>query len=145
MAERGDDMAGKQTTICVFDKYILTIPADFKWHQDGLPGKRALFVSDRKETVIVSFEEGGQLMDMVEYTNREIPTVSYQCCQDGKYIHQKRNSNGRISCAFFHMELEDGEGKLHHLPGQIVVSPDYQWTEGIEPVLMELLQSIHVQ
>lgn len=72
----------------------------------------------------------------------DVPTVSYQCCQDGKCIHFKRNSSDRVTCAFFHIELEDSDGKFHSLPGQMVVNNGYPWSDGIEPVLMQLLDGL---
>ena len=129
------------STVTLFDKYALRIPQKMDWYQDGIPGQRILFLSDRKKTLIVSFEENMKLMDMLPNAE-EVPTVSYQCCQDGKYIHFKRNSSGRIAFAFFHIELEDSDGKLHYLPGQMVVSNGYPWADGIEPVLMRLLDGI---
>ena len=73
-----------------------------------------------------------------------VSTVSYQCRQNGKYIHLQRRSEKPIPCAFFHLELEDNNGTMHVLPGQMVIYTDYTWSDGIEPVLMELLSGIAV-
>ena len=80
-------------------------------------------------------------MDMLPETDGE-QTVRFQCCQDEKYIHVRRRSEEPIPCAFFHIELEDDDGKAYSLPGQMVVFNDYRWTDGIEPVLMKLLEGI---
>lgn len=48
----------------------------------------------------------------------------------------------RVTCAFFYMELEDSDGKLHYLPEQMVVNNGYPWADGIKPVLMQLLDGI---
>lgn len=42
------------------------------------------------------------------------------------------------------MELEDDDGKTLYLSGQIVVTEKYQWSDGVEPVLMKLLEGIAV-
>ena len=83
-------------------------------------------------------------MDMTPDTDKSVPTVSYQSCKDGKYIYYKRNNGQRVVCAFFHIEIEDKKGGLLYLPGQMVVFADYTWTDGIEPVLMELLEGIEI-
>lgn len=50
-------------SICLFDRFQLTIPPGLKCHQDGLPGKRVLFLFDSEESFNISFEEGMELMD----------------------------------------------------------------------------------
>ena len=130
--------------IRLFDSFSLVIPPKLKYHTDGLPGQRVLFISDAKETFNVSFEEGMQMRDMLSASKESANAVSHQCCTDGKYIHQRRSNSATERCAFFHMELEDEDGKQHCLAGQIVVDKGYQWTDGVEPILMELLEGIAV-
>lgn len=134
----------RKPAVSFFDKYSLVIPPKLIWHQDGIPGQRVFFISDKKETVVVSFEEGMKPVDMTQDTDKSVPTVSYQCCKGGKYIHQKRNTAGNMAYSYFHIELEDEDGKQHCLAGQIVVDKGYQWTDGVEPILMELLEGIAV-
>lgn len=129
-------------TVDVFDKYRFTLPPGLKWHRDGQAGSRVLFITDSKERFIVSFEEEMQTMNMPDDSSAETATVCFQHCRDGKYIHLKRNSVGRISHAFFYIELQDDDGTRLHLSGQMVVTPDYQWSDGIEPVLMQLLEGV---
>ena len=133
----------QSTAVNLFDQYRLLIPPKLKSHQDGPPGQRVLFITDKKESFTVSFEEGATPMDMLPEKESE-HTVSYQCCKDGKYIHQKRNTAGNMAYSYFHIELEDEDGKQHCLAGQIVVDKGYQWTDGVEPILMELLEGIAV-
>jgi len=132
-----------KTTVRVFDKYSLVIPAGLKWHQDGCPGKRVLCILDSEKTFHVSLEEGMKKMDMLPNAEGS-PTVSYQCFQEGKYIHLKRSSGGRITHAFFHLELDDDDGSILYLAGQMVVFDCYQWSDGIEPVLMQILNGISI-
>lgn len=68
--------------------------------------------------------------------------VSYQCCKDGKYIHERRMSDAEERLAFFHMELEDNEGRIVCLPGQMRAKPDYNWADTVEPVLLQLLEGM---
>lgn len=128
-------------TINLFDMYQLFFPPGLKYHQDGLPGHRVLFISDEKETFTISFEEDMEMMDLRSDTGGDSP-VRHQCCKDGKYLHLKRNSGGRVVCVFFHFELQANNGGILYLPGQMVVFSDYEWSDGVEPVLMELLEGI---
>ena len=131
-------------TISLFDTYSLVIPPKLRYHTDGLPGNRVLFITDAKETFNVSFEEGMQMRDMLDVSKDSTNAVSHQCCKDGKYIHQRRSNSATERCAFFHIELEDDDGKTLYLSGQIVVTEKYQWSDGVEPVLMKLLDGIAV-
>ena len=131
-------------TINLFDRYRLILPPGLKHHQDGLPGKRVLFITDCDESFDISFEEDLECMDMIPDTGSDRSAVPHQCSKIGKYIHLKRNNGNRVVCAFFHMELADNKGRLLHLPGQMVVYVDYTWADGIEPVLMELLDGIEI-
>ena len=130
--------------IRLFDSFSLVIPPKLKYHTDGLFGHRVLFITDAKETFNVSFEEGMQMRDMLSLSNDSANAVSHQCCKGGKYIHQRRSNSATERCAFFHIELEDDDGKTLYLYGQIVVTEKYQWSDGVEPVLMKLLEGIAV-
>jgi hypothetical protein len=101
-----------------------------------------MFITDPKETFIVSFEKGMQMIDMLDIKSTGAQSVSFQRCNGGKYIHERRGNSSSDRCAFFHIELEDNDGKIFCLPGQMVVSADYKWTDGIEPILTQLVDSI---
>ena len=135
-------------TIGLFDKYSLVIPPTLKWHEDGPPGKRVLFLTDSAESFSISFEEGMKMMDMMPNHPEESPMVSFQCCKDGKYIHQRRTDpqyrQGIGSFAFFHIELEDDDGSTLYLPGQMTAKAGYQWSDGVEPVLLDILNGVAV-
>lgn len=131
-------------TVNLFDKYRLTIPHRLKYHQDGIPGHRVLFISDEQETFTVSFEEEMEMMDMLPDTVSNCSTVQHQCSKNGKYIHLKRNNGNLVVFTFFHMELADNKGGILYLPGQMVVNVDYTCADGIEPILMELLDGIEI-
>ena len=129
--------------ICLFDSLSLTVVPELKYHADGLPGSRVLFITDAKESFTVSFEEGLYLLDVLSVSRESANEISYQSFVDGKYICQKRNGSGNTSYAFFQIELEDGTEKLY-LPGQLVVTDKYVWSDGVEPVLMKLLEGINL-
>ena len=131
-------------TISLFDTYSLVIPPKLRYHTDGLPGHRVLFITDAKETFSVSFEEGMQTQDSPTDSKANAKTVSYQCCKDGKYIHQRRGNSTTERCAFFYVKIENESCNVPCLFGQIVVNDKYQWSDGVEPVLLELLDGIAV-
>ena len=128
--------------ISLFDRFRLQIPPKLKCYAAGAPGHRMLFITDPNETYTVSFEEGMPMRDMLASGRTNAPTVSHQCCRADKYIHQRRGDSPAQQCAFFHIELEDDEGTTVYLPGQMAVSEGYSWSDGVEPVLLELLDGI---
>ena len=131
--------------VSLFDKFNLVVPPKLKWHQDGVPGQRVLFISDRKETFSVSFEEGMQIRDMLPPDQQEAKaSVSFQYCKDDKYIHLRRSGEKDDKVAFFHIELEDEDGSTLYLPGQMVVFCDYKWSDEVEPVLIDIMNGFSV-
>ena len=56
----------KNKTIELFDKFLLTIPTKLKHHPDELSNTKALFITDRFESFVISFEEG-----MADMTKQE--------------------------------------------------------------------------
>ena len=131
--------------VSLFDKFNLVVPPKLKWHQDGILGQRILFISDRKETFSVSFEEGMQIRDMLPPDQQEAKaSVSFQYCKDDKYIHLRRSGEKNDKFAFFHIELEDEDGSTLYLPGQMVVFCDYKWSDEVEPVLIDIMNGFSV-
>lgn len=135
----------KKNCIRFFDQYRLVVPAGLNCHADGLPGQRVLFIHDAPDTFTVSFEEDMRPMDLLPDPGGSIPSVRYQYRTDDRYIHLRRSSSGMIVFAFFYIEFQNPDDKIHTLAGQIVTNPDYQWTDGIEPVLLELLDGLTVE
>ena len=131
----------KKTTVNLFDKYSLVIPSDLEWRMESHDGNRCLFITDKEETFTVSFEEGMNQFDMQP---SKTSTVNYQLCRDYKYIHLSRNCQGMVTHAFFHFEVEDENFVTFNLPGKMIVSSSYRWSDGIEPVLMQLMEGLAV-
>jgi len=135
----------KKNCIRFFDQYRLVVPAGLNCNEDGLPGQRMLFIHDEPDTFTVSFEEDMRPMDLLPDAGSSIPFVRYQYRTGDRYIHLRRSSSGRIVFAFFHIEIQNPDGKIHTLAGQIVTNSDYKWTDGIEPVLLELMDGLTVE
>ncbi len=135
----------QKEVVRLFDKFSLVVPPKLKWHQDGIPGQRILFISDRKETFSVSFEEGMQIRDMLPPDQQETKSsVSFQYCKDDKYIHLRRSGEKNDKVAFFHIELEDEDGSTLYLPGQMVVYCEHKWSDEVEPVLIDIMNGFSV-
>ena len=135
----------QKEVVRLFDRFSLVVPPKLKWHQDGIPGQRVLFVSDRKEIFVVSFEEGMQMRDMLPPDQQETKSsVSFQYCKDDKYIHLRRSGEKNDKFAFFHIELEDEDGSTLYLPGQMVVYCEHKWSDEVEPVLIDIMNGFSV-
>jgi len=132
----------KNKTIELFDKFLLTIPAKLKHYQDELSNTKALFITDRFESFVISFEEG--MADMTKQEkDEEKNTFEYQ--EEGKYIRLCRSvpkvPNGTGGYAFFSIELSH-HGEKIQLNGQMTAKPGYKWSDNIEPNLITILQGV---
>ena len=122
-----------------FDVLRFSIMPRLNYWMDGSPGKRTLFIADDEETVVISFEEGMHCLDL---TNRGAGhSVEYR--HGLRYLHQTRAMNAR-DCIFFHMEIADQAGVIHYLPGQMLIRAGQPWEQGVEPILIEVLNSIMI-
>lgn len=133
-------------SVNVFDRYRLHIPSELEYFEDGPPGKRVLFITDKTNRFLISFEEGMKLIDLLPDRRDDASKIRYSYRTEGKYVHQKRTipvyREGIGNFAFFHFELEGDDGKMWYLPGQMTAPSGYEWAESVEPILMELLGGI---
>ena len=137
----------KKAQITMFDKYSLVVPPELKCHLDGLPGRRNVFIMDFDESLMISFEEGMECMDLTRTScDSGVKCIESEYQGNGRYIHQIRSDPetrpGIGNYAFFHMEIPDETGELHILPGQMTAEDDYQWSDGVEPILIDLMNGI---
>jgi len=111
---------------------------------DGKPGKRTVFIESPKDNVLISFEEGMRCIDLAQ----RAPDRRFEYRREKRYLHQTRSGkserNTTGSWSFFHMEITDPAGNIHWLPGQMVAWAGYPWAEGVEPLLVEILNSISI-
>ena len=135
-------MLQSNRNVSLFDKYTLVIPKGLKYHLDGMPGQRVLFITDKKESFTLSFEEGMPLMDLIPANSDCELMITFQAFEDKKYIHLKRSKNSRV--AFFHIKIEDDDGKTSCLPGQMIVKENYSWDDGIEPIIVDIVKTIEI-
>lgn len=132
-------------TINLFDRYRLILPPRLNYHQDGLPGKRVLFITDCNKSFDISFEEDMECMDLTAGELDREQTTCFEYRSGDQYIHQRRIDRRSISFAFFHIELKDSKGKTVYLPGQMIAEQNYMWSEDVEPILIKLLDGISIQ
>ena len=136
----------KNKTIELFDKFLLTIPTKLKHHQDEISNTKALFITDRFESFVISFEEG--MADMTKQENAEDGKTTFEYQEDGKYIRLCRSvpevPNSTGGHAFFSIEL-DHHGEKIQLNGQMTAKPGYKWSDNIEPTLIAILQGVRIK
>jgi hypothetical protein len=118
-----------------FDSLRFAIVPRLNYWMDGKPGKRTLFIENEEETMLISFEEGMRCLDLLDIDK----CSCMECRQGQRYLHLKRTPRG---CVYFHMELPDETGEIRNLPGQMIVREHHVRAEEIEPILVELLNSI---
>ena len=124
----------------LFDRYVISPFPLLRYNFDGPVGKRVLFIENKEKHFTVSFEEGMECLDLKKSDNSAYDEAEYQ--NGTCYIHQQRNVDVN-NFLFFHFEYFDDNGKKNILPGQLFVGKDYIWSErGVEPILVELVNSI---
>ena len=128
----------------LFDRYSVVVPTGLIYEYDDSSDLRALRVTDEKKSFLVTFEEGASMNDMKSDVDG-VPCIRLQCChEDGKYVHMRRRCEGEINEALFHFEIENSEGVIHYLPGQMTASSGYTWSDSIEPPIMAILENINL-
>ena len=103
-----------------------------------------MFIEDENKTITISIEEEGRCLDLSSNTHEHC--FEYQ--QGSRYLHQVRHTAAAHralgSFAFFHMAITDQTGNVYRLPGQMLVNSEYKWAEDVEPLLVNLLNSITI-
>ena len=136
----------KNKTIELFDRFLLTIPTKLKHHQDDLSNTKALFITDRFESFVISFEEG--MADMTKSEKDENGKTTFEYREDGKYIRLCRSvpevPSSTGGYAFFSIKLEC-HGEKIQFNGQMTAKPGYKWSDKIEPTLITILQGIRIK
>lgn len=90
-----------EKTINLFDRYRLILPPALKHHQDGLPGKRVLFITDCEESFDISFEEDMECMDLTAGGLDRERTVCFEHRSGDQYIHQRRIDRRSTNCSSY--------------------------------------------
>lgn len=127
-----------------FQGFRMPFLPQYHYWLDGRPGSRCLFVSNEDRTLVLSFEEGMKCLDLVESRHGEETFLCFESKRGEVYLHERRTKARPTggNYAFFHFEIPDAQGTVHCLPGQINVRPEYRWSQGPEPILLDLLEGI---
>ena len=128
----------------LFDSVCFSLLPRLCYWMDGPRGKRTMFIEDENKTITISIEEEGRCLDLSSNTHEHC--FEYQ--QGSRYLHQVRHTAAAHralgSFAFFHMAITDQTGNVYRLPGQMLVNSEYKWAEDVEPLLVNLLNSITI-
>lgn len=132
----------------VFNRFVVPIFQNMNYFFDGERGKRIAFLEDKAKSFLISFEESMKCIDLSPESVYKEADSRHEYRNGSKYLHQRRmlQSNGNCSKGFifFHMEFTDENGDRAILPGQMNVLDGYPQTDGVEPILKELLNSIEL-
>lgn len=124
----------------LFDIFTIKSLQDFTYNFDGPVGKRVLFMENKDNGMLISFEEGAECLDMK-------PMVSFSCKEaelisEAGFIHQLRIAE-LPHFAYFHFEYPVSDRNALILPGQLFAKEGYTWSEHeVEPILVELMNSL---
>ena len=125
-----------------FDSLRFAIIPRMNYWMDGNQGERTIFISDECETVQISLEEGMQYIDL---TNDE----AFRCAEyrkGNRYLHQaiveRAARAGAQTVVFFHVEITDANNRVYGLPGQMITSKKNTDANTVDPILLDLLNSI---
>lgn len=132
--------------MCVFNGFQLPLFPEMEYLLDGENGMKVLFISD--EQCSINFEQGMNCIDLScnMETHRRTSYSEYR--KDDRYLHQCKvfAQDGTVfkDIVYFHMELTDTDGTVHICPGQMFVSPALRQSDGVEPLLLQLLNGTSV-
>ncbi len=136
-------MEKEQFDWCVFNGFQFPLLPRMCYAVDGNPGQKVLFICDEDENIIISFEQDMKCLDVFHYSENRTPIYSeYQ--MDNKYLHQCRLRSADKDWIGFRMEITDDDGTVHICPGQMSVSSAYRQKDGVEPILIQLLNGFSV-
>lgn len=132
---------------CIFNGFQFPMLQCMSFSVSGKPGSKTLFITDAKENVIISFEEGMKCLD-IDFQSKDRTTIEAEYRAGNKYLHQRKllsvDERKLKDWIGFRMEITDGDGTVHTCPGQMSISPMCSQTDGVEPILIELLYGIAV-
>ncbi len=133
----------------MFDKFSLVIPPKLQHYTDGPIGRRVIFITDEKEEMVISFEEDMKCLDMQDCNRKDSAAVETEHRIGNKYLHQvkslPKDVRKRQDIVYFHMEIPGENGEVRICPGQMLIHPALRQTDGVEPVLIELLKGLSVR
>lgn len=133
----------------IYEGFMFRRNPSLFYFADGLPGRRCLSISDESTGVKISFEEGMGCMDeTVPSESCIVKHIPSEYRNGDRYLHQIRTDPqtrpGAGNYAFFHMEIPDENGEMHIIPGQMTAPYGYLWSDGAEPILIDMMNGMTV-
>lgn len=133
----------------IYDGFLFPRYPSMFYFADGQPGRRNMFISNESNGFTISFEEDTGCMDeRLQSETSIIKYISSEYQSGDRYIHQLRTDPatrpGAGNYGFFHMKIPSESGNIHILPGQFHAPNGYQWSDGVEPILIDLMGGMAV-
>ncbi|MBO5330196.1 MAG: hypothetical protein J6A71_06755 [Anaerotignum sp.] len=132
----------------MFNGFIFPLLPQLYYRADGRAGERILMINDEEETFSISFEQGMECLDLLQTSSAERPKIYSEYRKDDRYLHQckvfAQDGTAFKDIVYFHMELTDTDGTVHICPGQMFISPALRQSDGVEPLLLQLLNGTSV-
>lgn len=132
---------------CVFNGFQFPLLPGMIYMMDGKPGLRVLHIVDETEKILISFEQGMSCLD-IPSQNDERESIYSEYRMDNKYLHQRKmlsvDEKRLKDWIGFRMEITDDDGTVHICPGQLSLSPTLRQMDGVEPILVMLLNGFAV-
>ena len=134
---------------CTFTEFYFPVLPELNYHIDGNSGNQVLMITDKKEQLLITFEEGMLCMDLEENLKPSaiVRESEERLAGENKYIHQKKflfQDDKRSDIIYFHMEIDREDGSVHTCPGQMLKLPVLRQDEGVETILIELLKGMYL-
>jgi len=134
-------------TLRIFNGFQFPLLPHMNYSVSGKPGNKTLFITNAQENVILSFEEGMPCLD-ISFQPKDRTSIDAEYRTNNKYLHQRKllsvDEQKLRDWVGFRIEITDDDGAIHTCPGQLSISPAYRQTDGVEPILVELLRGIAV-
>jgi len=138
----------------LFNGFYIPFLPKLNYFKDGEGISTVLFIVEPEEQFVISMEEGMKCIDLTVQNRGRQRYIHAEHEQENKYLHQcrmdsrktirKKQRDDFCRMAFFHIRVQDQDGNTRLCPGQISVAPGYEWNDGVEPVLLALMEGITV-
>lgn len=145
--DQASSVCGQYEELCIFNGFSFPLLPGMGYFMDGPPGKRVLFIADECEDILITFEQGMKHLDISFQREARTPIYS-EYRMDNKYLHQRKplSTDEKVLKDWigFRMEITEDDGTVHTCPGQLSLSSKYRQMDGVEPILIKLLNGFAV-
>lgn len=128
-----------------FNRFIIKAMPHFQYRSAAASDSHGIFIEDKDRMISIYFDEEQVRTNETEQLPQGELVEVYRYRIDDKAIVQSRvmdKERNLRDIAMFRMEFEDEKGDRAFLSGHMTVGAGYSWSNGVEPVLKELLKSL---